>query len=58
MNVYIFFRDKLWYPIELRDDKDAIANALNNPGTTKVETPSGEIVWQPEAKVLNLNHLN
>lgn len=43
---YVFFRGSMWYPIELRDDADAIANALHNPGTTKVEDAKGRIVWE------------
>lgn len=35
--VYIFFRDIGFYPIELRDDDDARANAECNPGTLRVE---------------------
>jgi hypothetical protein len=50
MNTYIFFRKDehgkdFFYPIELRDNNDAVANAIGNPGTTKVETIGGEKVW-------------
>ena len=44
--VYIFFRKGGWYPLELWNDKDAVANALNNPGTIKVETVKGRVVWK------------
>lgn len=43
--VYIFHREDMWYPIELYDDKDAIQQAKNNPGTTKVEDSTGKIIW-------------
>lgn len=45
--VYIFHRDKMWYPIELYDDKDAKKNAEHNAGTTKVTDATGRIVWLP-----------
>jgi hypothetical protein len=45
--VYVFFREGMFYPIELRDDADARANAELNPGTLKVEDISGRTVWKP-----------
>lgn len=49
MKVYIFKRthngEPFFYPIELKDDKDAIENARCNPGTTSVEDFSGRVVW-------------
>lgn len=51
MKIYIFFRKEGFYPIELKNDKDAIANALNNEGTLKVEDLNGNIIW--EKKILN-----
>jgi hypothetical protein len=48
---YIFIRAEMFYPIELRDDADAVANALCNPGTLRVENGiTGRTVWQaPQA---------
>jgi len=43
--MYIFFRLGGWYPIELRDDDDAKANAEWNPGTLRVEDIKGRVVW-------------
>lgn len=43
--VYIFHRGDKWYPLELKDDKTAIANAKCNPGTTKVTTLDKRVVW-------------
>ncbi len=43
--VYIFFRDGTFYPLELRDDAEAIANAEYNPGTIRVEDIKGRVVW-------------
>lgn len=51
MKPYIFFREGMFYPVELRDDDDARANAECNPGTLKVENLlTNEIVWP---RVLN-----
>ena len=51
MTVYIFQRDEMFYPLELKDDADAIANAKCNPGTLKVtNAETGETVW-PNDKI-------
>jgi hypothetical protein len=48
MNIYIFHRADLFYPIELKNDDDARRNAECNPGTTKVENAiTNEVVWLP-----------
>ena len=44
--IYIFFRDDMFYPLELKDDNDAIVNAIINNGTTKVEDVNGRLVWK------------
>jgi hypothetical protein len=45
--LYIFFREGGWYPLELSDDKEARANAESNPGTLKVENAvTEELVWE------------
>ena len=33
VNTYFFYRDHIFYMIELMDDADAVANAECNPGT-------------------------
>ena len=44
---YVFFREGTFYPIGLRNDADAIENALWNPGTIRVENMiTGEVVWE------------
>jgi hypothetical protein len=35
-SLYVFFRESGFYPLELRDDNDARANAESNPGTIRV----------------------
>ena len=50
MKTYIFHREDGFYPIELEDDNDAIANAEFNQGTVKVTTmgpdKKEEVVWE------------
>jgi hypothetical protein len=48
LHTYIFFRDDMFYPVELKDDEDAIANAKLNSGTLKVEDLNGRVVWKAE----------
>ena len=36
MPAYLFFRDKGFYPIDARDDADAIKQAECNPGTQSI----------------------
>jgi len=53
MKTYLFHRTRqgkpFFYPVELKDDADAVANAHHNPGTEKVTRPDGELVWpKPE----------
>jgi len=43
---YLFFREDGFYPIELKDDEDAIKNAIHNKGTLRVEDLKGNIIWQ------------
>lgn len=45
MNVYIIFRQEGWYALGLRDDDQARVAAENNPGTIRVETWDGRLVW-------------
>lgn len=47
--VYLFFRAGQFYPLELWDDREAVANAECNPGTTRVETVNGRRVWTAAA---------
>jgi hypothetical protein len=44
--MYTFHRGDMWYPLDLKDGADAIANAECNPGTLRVERqPSRRVVW-------------
>ena len=45
MQAYIFFRERGFYQIKLRDDAAAKKDAELNPGTIRVEDDEGRIVW-------------
>lgn len=48
MQVIIFRRKGFWYPVEYPADYTNWADeAERNPGTTKIETLDGEVLWQP-----------
>ena len=53
---YLFFRQKqdddgiileVWYPLDLKDDADAVTNGKCNTGTIRVENINGQIIWSP-----------
>jgi hypothetical protein len=44
-NVYLFFRDGHFYPVNCRNDDDARNQAELNPGTIKVENVDGKVIW-------------
>lgn len=46
--VYTFFRLEGCYSISLKDDNDAVINAIHNRGTLKVEDLNGKIIWQKQ----------
>ena len=50
MQTYVFYRDEMFYMIELQDDADAVANAEFNPGTRRVEDMLGNQVWPEKPK--------
>jgi hypothetical protein len=45
----IFFRENMFYPIEFSGTKDPIEEAADhakcNPGTLRIETVDGEVLW-------------
>lgn len=45
MGIYIFHREVGFYPIFLKDDKEARKNAEINPGTKMVTTPENTLIW-------------
>lgn len=50
---YIFFREDMFYPINLKNDEDAIANAECNAGTIRVEDVFGNVIWELDKSKLN-----
>lgn len=51
MNVYLFFREGGFYPLELTNDEAAKANAEANPGTIRVENAvTKALVWWKPAE--------
>lgn len=49
MNTYIFIREEGFYPVTLKNDQEAVANALVNPGTVRVENAeTNQVVWPTE----------
>lgn len=47
--VYLFHRKEGFYPLELSSDKEAVANAVCNPGTLKVTDTKDRIVFPEPA---------
>ena len=55
MNIYTFYREGGFYPIEIEDDATAIKQARLNKGTVKVVNEiTGETVWRIEADINTL----
>ncbi len=53
MNTYIFYRDDMFYMIELIDDADAVANAECMDCTRRVEDMRGNQVWPEMPKAVH-----
>ena len=48
--IYIFFREHAWYLLELNNDQEVIENVKSNPGTIRVETVSGKVIWEQKGE--------
>lgn len=46
MNVYLFFREGFFYPIEEENDEKVLAHVPLNPGTLRIETVDGRVVYE------------
>lgn len=46
--VVIFFREEGWYPMELPEASDWAEHAALNPGTLRIETLDGDVLWRPQ----------
>ncbi len=51
MKIYIFFRDGHFYPVSEESDEKVLRHVPLNPGTTKIETIDGRVIY--EAAKLN-----
>lgn len=52
MRTYLFFREEGFYPLQFKDDEEAIANALCNPGTLRVEDMDNRLtVWPKNVEI-------
>lgn len=43
---YIFFREGMFYPVDLDGDAEVLPNVECNPGTIRVEDATGRVVWK------------
>lgn len=42
---FIFHRAEGWYPVDLASEAVAVEHAVSNPGTKRVETVDGKIIF-------------
>jgi hypothetical protein len=45
MKTYIFFREGFFYPVEEESDEKVLAHVSMNPGTLRVETIDGKVLY-------------
>ena len=43
---YLFFRDKHFYPVEEDSDEKVLKHVPLNPGTTRIETIEGRVIYR------------
>lgn len=48
--VYIFFRDGFFYPVEEESDEKVLKHVPLNPGTKKIETLDGRVIYEEPKK--------
>jgi len=46
MKTYLFFREGHFYPIEEESDEKALKHVPLNPGTLKIETVDGRVIYK------------
>lgn len=46
MNTYLFFREGHFYPVEEESDEKVLAHVPLNPGTLKIETIDGKVIYE------------
>lgn len=52
LRTFIFFREGMFYPVRIPEDQ-VEENVRLNPGTLRVETMTGRIVWPKPPNILN-----
>lgn len=45
MNTYLFFREGFFYPVEEKSDDAVLASVPLNPGTLRIETIDGRVLY-------------
>lgn len=45
MKTYLFFREGFFYPIEEESDEKVLAHVPLNPGTKRIETIEGRVIY-------------
>lgn len=48
MMTVLFFREGMFYPIDVPEDDDLAKHAELNPGTLRIEDIRGKVLWQPQ----------
>lgn len=48
MQIVIFFREGMFYPLELPKGEDLAKHAERNPGTLHIEDIEGNVLWRPQ----------
>jgi hypothetical protein len=51
VKIYVFFRDRYFYMVEEENDEKVLKHVPLNPGTTRIETVEGRVIY--EAPKLN-----
>jgi hypothetical protein len=46
MKTYVFFRDRHFYMVEEESDEKVLKHVPLNPGTVKIETVDGRVIYQ------------
>jgi hypothetical protein len=46
MNTYLFFREGMFYSVEEESDEKVLKHVDLNPGTLKIETIDGRVIYQ------------
>jgi hypothetical protein len=45
MKTYLFFREGMFYPVEEESDEKVLKHVPLNPGTKRIETVEGRVIY-------------